>query len=172
MNSAAGKEASDSEIWEFLRAFDFCNLDLNSSGSSTEASVLSVVAITASVPDGVPAARETWQALLEIVAADMPRASTITRNDLPVELRDRHRSAAGPNSALLARLREHSAPVIEAARTEIGGVHIPRAALLDELLCLLEEYQIVLVVGGAGSGKSALPPEPSHLLTSDTLRLA
>ncbi len=105
INSATGKEASDSEIWEFLRAFDFCNLDLNSSGSSTEASLLSLLAITASVPDGVPAARETWQALLEIVAADMPRASTITRNDLPVELRDRHRSAAGPNSALLARLR-------------------------------------------------------------------
>jgi len=57
-------------------------------------------------------------------------------------------------------------------RTDAGGVHIPRTALLDELLCLLEDYQIVLVVGEAGSGKSALVREAYAVITADSLGTA
>ena len=102
----------------------------------------------------------------------MPRASSITWNDLPIELRNRHARAPVADSILLARLRDHSAPVIKDARTEIGGVHIPRAALVDELLCFLEEYQIVMLVGEAGSGKSALAREAYDIVTADSLGMA
>jgi hypothetical protein len=172
ITDATGEEIAPFQIWPFLRAFDFSSLDLKTPGSFIEASLVSLLAGTASDPDPARAARETWQSLLGIATDAMPGAATITWNDLPTELRNRHRSEAGPNSSLLVRLQEHSAAVIQAARTEIGSVHIQRAALLDELLCHLEEYQIVLVVGQAGSGKSALAREAYQVVTVDSLGMA
>lgn len=77
-------------------------------------------------------AGETWRALLEIVSGRTWQARSMSWSSLPPELRERHSRAPGADATCVARLREHSTPVIEAARTDIRGVHLSRAALLDE----------------------------------------
>lgn len=164
INNAADEQISYSEVWKFLRVLDFCCLDLNNSASNTKALLLTLLAATTSASDGATVASESWRMLVEVARENAGRAGSITWDRLPAELRDRHRRVPDSCTASLRRLQEHSACVIEGARTEIGGVHIPRATLLNELLSLLENHQIVLVVGEAGSGKSALARKAYEIL--------
>ena len=164
INDATGEKVPYSEVWKFLCVFDFCCLDLSSSGSNTKALLLMLLAMTTSDSNGNTTACETWRMLVEVARENAGRAGSITWDRLPAELRDRHRRVPDSCTASLIRLQEHSVSVIEGARTEIGGVHISRTTLLDELLYLLENHQIVLVVGEAGSGKSALARKAYDIL--------
>ncbi len=57
------------------------------------------------------------------------------------------------------RLRSISQRALDDIRTELGGMHLARSALLADLKDKLAEARLVEVIGEAGSGKSALLKE-------------
>ena len=148
----------DDSYWHFMRGVNVLSFDLNTPTSQTEAWVLSLLAAcTAGGSGSSEAAIATWEALLKCAGAGRPLAGTYRRESLPAELRQRHTPISGTDRSGLTALVEHGQTVRDGIRSTISdGYAIERSAQVQSLAAKLEEHQIVIVSGVAGSGKSAL----------------
>ncbi len=154
-----GVESLDENLyWRFLRVVNVLSFDLNTATSQTEAWVLSL--LTACSADGNgsnEAAQATWAKLLKCAGKGRPAAKGYTRADLPAELRGRHVPVSSDARSGLTALVEHGQTVRDGIRSTIGdGYAIERSSQVQSLAAKLEEHQVVIVSGVAGSGKSAL----------------
>lgn len=160
IEEAAGEKVNRNDLWEFLRLLHALSFDLNTSTSQTESQVKSLLAHTAGGADPMPAANATWNELLREVSEGKPGAKSYCRDDLAQELRDRHSPIGNREQASLQRLKEHSQPILDGIRTTIGtpelNIELPRERLIQSILERIQEAAIILISGGAGSGKSAM----------------
>lgn len=151
---------SDSQLWEFAKVFDFQWLDLLEPGGSTEASVRSLLAITATPGALSPtdAAARSWGDLLAIVLAKGPTiAASYDYAKLPADLRQRHEKAPTVTAATRAAVNAHSVIVERGVQTTIGGkLALARTDLVATVSAAWEEHRILCVSGPAGSGKSGV----------------
>jgi len=172
LDGVEGSAPTDEEAWRFLRVFDVGSLDLSTPGSVVEALLKSLLAATAQAPDAVDAA-DTWNELFAIASKSSGVAGSFDREALPAHLRERHRLVSIDCATGLSRLVEDTAIVSRDVKTSIAGqVELPRRELLNKLCRLLEEHQVVLVTGAAGSGKSALAKTAFNLIQSGGLGVA
>jgi hypothetical protein len=154
-----GKEQrtiSASELWPFLRVLYVLSLDLNTPTRQTEAQIKVLLAFTASDRGSNSIADSTWNELLVLASEAMANARTLQLADLPEPTRRRHGSLGGDEDRVLRALREHTLPVLGRIKSVIGGVHLERSSLVRSVLDELEESQVVIISGAAGSGKSAI----------------
>ncbi|MCG7878025.1 MAG: ATP-binding protein [Candidatus Thiodiazotropha taylori] len=153
-----GTPPGDDDYWRFLRVVNILSYDLNTSTAQTEALALSLLAhVSAGVPDAVSAAKATWAALLECAGRGRPTASIYRRESLPADIVALHTTIPISDTNDLRALIEHGMTVRESIRSTIGSDYeINRSAELGALLAELDEHQVVIVTGAAGSGKSAL----------------
>ena len=95
LTAANGAPVTDSQLWQFAKAFDFQWLDLLEPGSSTDAAVRSLLAITATAGTLPPAdaAARSWGDLLALLLAKGPAAASYDYAKLPLDLRQRHEKA-------------------------------------------------------------------------------
>lgn len=152
-------ESLDEDVyWRFLRVINVLSFDLNTATSQTEAWILSLLAAcTADGSGSSEAARTTWATLLKSAGSGRPVAKGFERGQLPAELRERYVPVAGADRSGLTTLVEHGQTVRDGIRSMIGdGYVIERFAHVQSLAAKLEEHQVVIVSGVAGSGKSAL----------------
>jgi len=154
-----GTSLDDDVYWRFLRVVNVLSFDLNTPTSQTEASMLSLLSHCMADGSGSNAAvRGVWATLLECAGEGRPTARSYARDDLPLELRERHPttvSAADRNG--LRVLVEHGQTVRDGIRSTIGeGYTIERSRYVQSLAARLADHQVVIVSGVAGSGKSAL----------------
>src|SRR5262249_47929661 len=69
---------------------------------------------------------------------------------------------------VLRALKDHTAPVLRNIHSTIGDdLHLQRATLVQKVLGALEDAQVVLVAGPAGSGKSAIGKDAVGVLLQD-----
>ena len=78
------------------------------------------------------------------------------REDLPEEIVRRHSPLKDKDFQTIQALRDHSEPILDGIRSTIGGVHLTRRSLVQQILDQVDSNQIVLITGSAGSGKSVL----------------
>ncbi len=168
-----GKAPSNKDFWRFLKVVHVVSYDLNTSTAQTEALIKSLLIQTTNEPDPVAAAEATWRELLEIVGSGMPAAASYSRSDLPQSLLSRHGAVTGEGGRALQALIAHSETTLDGIQTTIGqSVRIGRDALVAGVLESLDESQVVVVRGPAGSGKSVLAKSAIELLREDVFCLA
>lgn len=168
-----GGTTSDDDFWRFLRVLHVVSFDLNTPTAQNEAWIKTLLVHTTHDPDPVAAADATWRELLEIAGTGMPTAASYFRDNLPESLRNRHSVVSSGERVALQSLAAHSETTLDSIHTSIGNIAtIHRDALVVQLLELLDEIQVVVVAGPAGSGKSALAKSAIQLLCDDLPCLA
>ncbi|MFA6546367.1 MAG: hypothetical protein WCS99_18260 [Limisphaerales bacterium] len=159
LDAANGSPVADAQLWEFAKVFDFQWLDLLEPGSSTEAAVRSLLAITATPGTLSPAeaAARSWGDMLTLVLAKGPTAASYNYARLPADLRQRHDKAPSVTATTRAAVTAHSVIVERGVRTTIGGkLALARTDLVATVQAAWEEHRILCVSGPAGSGKSGV----------------
>ena len=153
-----GKRPGDNDYWRFLKVVNLLNYDLNTASAHTESTILNLLVFTATdSQDAIGTARTTWSTILEIVSKGRPIAETYNRKKLPVELQNLHTAIPSTATNALRALINHGHVVRNSIKVTIGDdFEIDRSAITISMLQELEEDQVLLVVGAAGSGKSAL----------------
>jgi hypothetical protein len=163
-----GRPVSAAHIWPFLRALHVLSLDLHSATRQTEAHIKSMLALTSTEGDAVASAAASWNELLGEASTAMTVSRSLRRGDLPAATLARHGVIGTDERRVLQALGDHTAPVLRAIRSNIGpDLHLPRAALVQKVLDALENAQVVVVAGPAGSGKSAIGKDGVGVLALD-----
>lgn len=163
-----GKPVKVADIWPFLRALHVLSLDLHSSTRQTEAHIKSMLALTATDGDPVASAASSWNELVAEASTAMAAGRSLRRDDLPAATLARHGVIGTNERRALRALADHSAPVLRAICSTLGReLHLPRATLVQKVLDALENAQVVLVTGPAGSGKSAVGKDAVGVLALD-----
>lgn len=163
-----GKPVTAADIWPFLRALHVLSLDLHSSTRQTEAHVKSMLALTATDGDPVTSAASSWNELVAEASTAMASSRSLRRDDLPAATLGRHGVIGTGERRALQALVDHTAPVLRGIRSTLGReLHLPRATLVQSVLDALENAQVVLLTGPAGSGKSAVGKDAVGVLASD-----
>ena len=161
------RDVSVAEIWPFLRVLHVLSLDFNSSSGQAEATIKNLLAHTTCESDARGAADATWNALIRVISEGMPRGRSYQHDELPEELRHRHRPLDSTEQVLLRALSDHSAPILDGIRSTIGGLHLRRPNLVQEVIERLETVQVVLISGPAGSGKSVIAKDTVGIIKDD-----
>jgi len=157
LNEHEQREVPIAELWPFLKLLNVLSLDLNTATRQTEAQYKNLLAFTSIGSDAVGAAEATWDELVREAGEGMSHGKSYRREDLPQHLRDRHSPVGDSGEAALRALKDHSAVILCGIRTTIGpDVHLCRDQLVQALREKLEENQVVIVTGAAGSGKSGI----------------
>jgi hypothetical protein len=155
--SLEGHFVTAADLWPFLRALHVLSLDLFTATRQVEAHMKTLLAHTAKEGEPVAAAAASWNALVTEASAAMPQARTLRRGDLPSLLRDRHSPIGTSEQKVLRALKDHTEITLDNIRATIGDAfHLQRAGLVQKVLQVLEDVQIVIIAGPAGSGKSAV----------------
>lgn len=163
-----GRTVTAANIWPFLRVLHVLNLDLHSSTRQTEAHIKSLLAHTVTDGDAVAGAAASWNELVGVASTAMAEARTLRRDDLPAALNERHSPISTNEQRVLQALKDHTSITLRGIRSTIGpDLHLQRAALVQRVLGALEDAQVVLVAGPAGSGKSAIGKDAVKLLAQD-----
>ncbi len=148
-----GQPVRAADIWPFLRALHVLSLDLHTSTRQTEAQIKSMLALAAMDGDPVASAGASWNELLVEASTAITASRGLRRDDLPIATLARHGVIGTNERHVLQALGDHTAPVLRAIRSTLGGnLHLPRAAIVQKLLDGLASAQVVLVTGPAGLG--------------------
>lgn len=168
-----GRTVDSAELWPFLKVLYLLSLDLDTATRQTESHVRGVLAYTASARDGQTSASASWSALQRLAESSMKEARTFRRGDLPEDLKHVHGLLGTTENKILKALKDHSEPTLRKIRSTIGPTfHLPRPALVEQVLDQLEGSQVVIVSGAAGSGKSAIGKEVFVRLGKDHFAFA
>ena len=162
------RDVSVAEIWSFLCVLHVLSLDLNSATGQMEAMIKSLLAhTTTNEQDKVGAAEASWNALLREVGERMPEARCYRYGDLPEELRQRHTPLGNTEQQALRALSDHSALILDGIYSTIGGLHLDRDGLVQQVIEQLGSNQVVLISGASGSGKSVIAKDTVGILAAD-----
>ena len=162
------RDVSVAEIWSFLCVLHVLSLDLNSATGQMEAMIKSLLAhTTTNEQDKVGAAEASWNALLREVGEGMPEARCYRYGDLPEELRQRHTPLGNTEQQALRALSDHSALILDGIYSTIGGLHLDRDGLVQQVIEQLGSNQVVLISGASGSGKSVIAKDTVGILAAD-----
>ena len=157
IGSLEGHPVTAADLWPFLRALHVLSLDLFTSTRQVEAQMKTLLAHTANEGEPVASAAASWNALVTEASAAMPQARTLHRGDLPSALRDRHSPIGTNEQKVLRALKDHTEITLDSIRATIGDAfHLQRGRLVQKVLQALEDDQVVIIAGPAGSGKSAV----------------
>ena len=164
VKEAGNAEVTRSEVFPLLKVLHILSLDLATSTRQAEALMKSLLAFTATTQQKDDSASRTWNELIVLSAEGAAGAKAFRRDDLPVQMVQRH-SSCGTEQPMIVALREHSSVIMRGIRSTIGrSLHLPRASLVQQVLTALDDSRIVLVSGAAGNGKSAIAKQVVTLL--------
>jgi hypothetical protein len=163
-----GKIVTAANIWPFLHVLHMLSLDLHSSTRQTEAHIKALLAYTVTSGDAVAGAAVSWNELIIVASTAIAEARTLRRADLAAALQERHAPISTNEQRVLQALHDHTGMTLQGIRSTIGrDFHLQRAGLVQKVVNALEEAQVVLLTGPAGTGKSVIGKDTATLLKKD-----
>jgi tRNA A37 threonylcarbamoyladenosine biosynthesis protein TsaE len=157
-------------LWSFFRSLHVLSLDLTPDMGQAEAAMKSLLAFTAVGQDAIGAADATWNALLKEAGNGAQAARSYKLADLPNALRERHSRIEAKDQRALNALKDHSSMILNGIVSTIGEqFHLERGSLQRLAQEKLNEAQVLLISGPAGSGKSSIAKEIARFLQPDHL---
>jgi hypothetical protein len=148
---------ADDDLWRFLRCVELLDYDFMTTGSVDEASVLHLLSLAKSAQADVSALDLWHHALHEAVLLNSNGGSFAAADLAHTILYQRFASSRldSVRQAVL-RLARNSQAITTPLKNTVGGVKLDREAGKVAIQEALAGYDLVLVTGGAGVGKSAL----------------
>lgn len=147
-----GKDVSDKQLWEFLKAFHLIGYDLDVDSGSTLSLLQSLIAQYSK-----ETVSQLWARIVGAVQEANQNAGTLTLETIPVDIRTAFDTVTSLDwSADVQKLRDHGRYILGGIKTNIGGIHIKRSDLFAEFLEMTETSNFIFVSGERGSGKSSL----------------
>lgn len=157
VETAQGGLVADELIWKFLRSFHVLSFDFQDSAAKDLASILSLLAALRSPDTEINAASTTWSELVDLAGLAAGEGRSIESATLPEAMRARHSTVPMSKHRQLARLRQHSAVILQRmSGAGPEGLKFERTSIRSKLEAAAAAHQAVLLVGPAGSGKSVL----------------
>ena len=152
----AKEEISTEELWAFCRCLYVVDYDFDQPSGRDEARMKTLLAMAARDGSGTTG-NDLWNRLFAFIADADPQAQTLKRDQLPNELlRDSKPVSYQYESGVISRLLEHSQDVCRRIRMTVGGgIQLPRTELINKLGESITQEQFTLIIGKAGTGKSA-----------------
>ncbi|MBE7491070.1 MAG: hypothetical protein HS108_04855 [Planctomycetes bacterium] len=171
LTTANGGLVPDTELRDFLRAFDFVVLDLAVEPSAMETMLIAL--LEAHRTEGSDSARTAWNELVTLATQSAQTAKSFRREDLPDSLQRSYAPMPNERRTAAAKLTDDSEIVVQGVKIAINGsLTLPRAIHVQAVLATLEADSVALVTGDAGSGKSAVARFAFDAMAEGSLGLA
>jgi hypothetical protein len=157
LETSSGAAIAAAEFLDFLRVFHVLSYDFSNPSAKDESWIKSLLYLLRTDNSPQDSASSTWNELVVLASKAGPDGKSYARDELPVDMRQRHREVQASQQGALGTLQGHSGVVLQRVSSEgPKGLTFARSELRDELNEASIEAQIVLIVGVAGSGKSML----------------
>jgi hypothetical protein len=145
------------DIWRFLTILQVLSFDLGETPRKDEAGIRTILQFMRQPGDTYADVGSTWNELKSIAGTAAAVGQSLRREDLPHAMQNAYRRVEAGEHAAIRALRAHSEIVLGRIQDQgIGGLSLSRAKLLEQLEQSTRNARVVILVGGAGSGKSSL----------------
>lgn len=157
----SGIDASNQDIWEFLKCLDVLGYDFLNEGSVDETYFLNLIKLSKNT-DSSSSERDVWNGILAFVSKANPNGGSITTSTLAKEEFYSKFDAKKilPNYSDIDKLRKDSLAILNPFKNKIGqldiGCHIDRLEIVDSTNTAISVSSITIITGKPGAGKSAL----------------
>lgn len=154
--SALGRDATDDEVWRFLRAFIILYFDFQTEGSRDAA--LTEATLRVALPlENAHRAVDFRKELITEAMRLKHAGGTATTESLRTLVGGRFALRETPDvRSDLRRLCGHAAHILGDISRAIAGVLLPRTDVIAEANQALDTSDVVFVAGAPGAGKSAV----------------
>jgi len=149
------KRADADLAWRVIARLAITMVDADQTGSHAIARAIDQLQ-TALVSGDRGEAQNLFDSLSQFAEDAAKVAGGVDRPKLIAEFAPRYRLAAGPAArACIERVAADAGAALASIREDIGGVRLPRSALIDQLVQAMDGVRSLKLGGDAGSGKSA-----------------
>lgn len=148
---------SDDELWRFLCCVELLEYDYLTTASADETALLHLIKLTKG--NGASATEiDIWHEAIQEATQLDNNGGSVTRASLAQQpLYQRFTlTRLDAVTRVVARLANDSHTITALLKNTVGGVHLNRPASRQLVREALDHYEVVLVTGEAGVGKSAL----------------
>ncbi|NTF39565.1 hypothetical protein [Agrobacterium rubi] len=154
---ANGVADDDETIWKLLRRFRILEFDFESGAPQARDHALLVARHVLSAQDQART-EGLWGNLIEIAIAQGKSGGSIDKAQLQTLLTQLGYSLSGDRNLAPARakLAEASFHALADIGRDVGGVHLPRQAVIDAVDEAMDGHRLIHLRGNAGVGKSSV----------------
>ncbi|MFN8343517.1 MAG: ATP-binding protein [Spirosomataceae bacterium] len=161
LQKANGGTALPSErLWQFLRCLVLIEYDFGVESSTSQTNFLNLISLAKNRLTSI-SAKEIWDSVFEFTGRLNKDGGNITLNSIQ---RESFASYFEPKQlfesyAAIKKLQEDSQTILGPMKNNIGGLHLHRPELYEQLANAINNHTITIVAGEPGVGKSALVKE-------------
>ncbi len=160
---------TNQELWEFLKCVEVLEYDFLNEGSVDKAYFLNLIKLSKN-KNSTKTEKEIWESILAYVAKINPNGGSVTLESIKDKdfFKSFDSTLLNPYFKAIEKLKSDSEDVLRPIKTYIGKednqLQIPRTEIKEQILNGLNNFQITIVTGMPGIGKSA---EIKNLLVKD-----
>lgn len=162
----AGAPLSDDQLHRLFSHLVLIRFDFLHAGSTHEAEAI-VSLQRALVPGQVARASDLWNVLRQLSRDGAGRSAVHTRASLVHALAGWRFTGAPAFAGDKQALRDSTRYWLDQQTDDIGGVHLPRRALRDQLSVQMAAHRLTLIKGLPGTGKTVLLRDLVHELAAE-----
>lgn len=155
---------SDNEIWEYLKCFDIIEYDFLNEASVDETYLMNLIKICKNDKTTLNE-KEIWDSILVHTSKLNKDGGSVDIKSIPNNIISYFDiKKISPYSKSVEKLKNDSGVLLNSLKNNIHGFKLERSEIIQNILESINEFNITIVTGKPGVGKSAAV---KHLLEND-----